>query len=47
MPEYIHIIAVEIVEGRIFDDNFTPQIKAKYEDIYQEVKIIVEKLVAK
>ena len=33
MPEFIHIIAVEIVEDRVFDDNFSPQIQEKYEKL--------------
>ncbi len=45
MPEFIHIIAVEIVEDRVFDDNFSPQIKEKYEEIYKEVKEITEEII--
>lgn len=46
MPQFIHIIAVEIVEDRIFDDNFSPQIQEKYENIYKEVKEITERIIA-
>lgn len=46
MPEFIHIIAVEIVEDRVFDDNFSPQIQEKYEDIFREVKEITEEIIA-
>ena len=46
MPEFIHIIAVEIVEDRVFDNNFSPQIQAKYEEIYKEVKEIVEEIIS-
>jgi hydrogenase maturation protease len=46
IPEFIHIIAIEIVEDRIFDDNFTPRIQEKYEEIYQSVKDMVEKIIA-
>ncbi len=46
MPEFIHIIAVEIVEDRVFDDNFSPQIQAKYEEIFREVKEITEEIIA-
>jgi len=46
MPEFIHIIAVEIVEDRVFDDNFSPKIQAKYEEIYKEVKEIVEEIIS-
>lgn len=46
MPRFVHIIAVEIVEDRIFDENFTPLIQARYEKIYSEVKEIIEKIFA-
>jgi hydrogenase maturation protease len=46
MPQFIHIIAVEIVEDRIFDDNFSPQIREKYERIFNEVKELIEKILA-
>jgi hydrogenase maturation protease len=46
MPQFIHIIAVEIVEDRIFDDNFSPKIQEKYEDIFNEVKKIIEKILS-
>ncbi len=46
MPQFIHIIAVEIVEDRIFDDNFSPQIQEKYEEIFNEVKEITERILA-
>ena len=46
MPQFIHIIAVEIIEDRIFDDNFSPQIQEKYEKIYKEVKEITERIIA-
>jgi len=45
MPEFIHIIAIEIVEDRVFDDNFSPQIQDKYEEIFKEVKEIVEDII--
>ena len=45
MPGSIHIVAIEIVEDRIFDDNFTPQIQEKYDAIFYEVKQIVETLI--
>jgi hydrogenase maturation protease len=44
MPESIHIIAVEIVEDKIFDNNFSPQIQEKYEEIFNEVKEITERI---
>ena len=46
MPQYIYIIAVEIVEDRIFDDNFSSQIQEKYEEIFNEVKELIEKILA-
>ncbi|MBU1718154.1 MAG: hydrogenase maturation protease [Bacteroidetes bacterium] len=46
MPEFIHIVAVEIVEDRVFDDNFSPLIQEKYEEIYREVKEITEEIIA-
>jgi hydrogenase maturation protease len=46
MPLFIHIIAVEIVEDRMFDDNFSPQIREKYEEIFNEVKEITESILA-
>ena len=46
MPQNIYIIAIEIIEDRIFDDNFTQQIREKYEEIYKEVKEITEKIIA-
>ncbi len=44
MPQFIHIIAVEIIEDRIFDDNFSSQIKEKYEEIFNDVKKKIEKI---
>jgi hydrogenase maturation protease len=46
MPQYIYIIAVEIVEDRIFDDNFSSQIQEKYEEIFNDVKELIEKILA-
>jgi len=46
MPQFIHIIAVEIIEDRIFDDNFSPQLQEKYEEIYNKVKEITERILA-
>jgi hydrogenase maturation protease len=45
MPQHIHIIAIEILEDRVFDDNFTPQIRERYEIIYKEVKEITEEII--
>jgi uncharacterized protein YqkB len=44
MPRRIYIIAVEIVEDRIFDDNFSPLIQQKYEEIFNKVKELIEKI---
>lgn len=46
MPRFIYIIAVEIVEDRIFNENFTAPIQAMYEKIYGEVKEIIKKISA-
>ena len=46
MPENIHIIAIEIIEDRVFDDKFSPQIQEKYEEIYKEVKKIIEEIMS-
>ena len=46
MPQFINIIAVEIVEDKVFDENFSPQIQEKYERIYKEVKEITERIFA-
>jgi len=44
MPQFIYIIAVEIFEDRIFDDNFSPLIQQKYEEIFNKVKELIEKI---
>jgi hydrogenase maturation protease len=44
MPQFIYIIAVEIFEDGVFDDNFSPQIQEKYEEIFNEVKEITEQI---
>jgi len=46
MPRFIYIIAIEIVEDRIFNDNFTPLIQKMYENIYGEVKSLTEKIIS-
>ncbi len=46
MPASIHIIAVEIVEDRVFDDKFSPPIQEKYEEIYARVKEIAGEIIA-
>src|SRR5574338_594604 len=44
MPESVHIIAVEIAEDKVFDENFSPSIQERYEDIFNEVKNIIEQI---
>ena len=46
MPGNIHIIAVEIVEDRVFDDNFSPVIREKYEDIFRQVKELTGEIIS-
>jgi len=47
MPRFVYIIAVEIVEDRIFSEDFTPLIQTMYEKIYNEVKDITRKIISK
>ncbi len=44
IPENIHIIAIEIVEDTIFGESFTPDIEARYAEIYNTVSQIVQRL---
>jgi len=44
MPGVIHILAIEIVEDRIFDNNFSPLIQEKYDEIFYEVKEKIEQI---
>jgi len=44
MPSGIHIVAIEIIEDRVFDDHFSPEIERKYPEILLEVRDFVEKL---
>lgn len=46
MPGSIHIIAVEIVEDKIFSNDFSPQIQMRFEEIFDEIKIITERILA-
>ena len=41
LPADIHIIAVEVVEDRIFSDHFSPEIEKLYPQIQQSVRDIV------
>jgi hydrogenase maturation protease len=47
MPQFIHIIAVEIIEDRIFNDNFSPTIQERYEEIFNEVREITERILSR
>lgn len=38
IPETIHILAVEIVEDRVFSESFSPPIRKKFPEIYNEIK---------
>ncbi len=43
LPDKIQIIAIEIIEDRIFSDHFSPKIEEKY----TEISLTVEKMVRK
>lgn len=45
LPSEIYIIAIEIVEDLLFSDDFSPIIKSKQEDIYQEILVLLEGLI--
>ncbi len=42
VPEVILIVAVEIVEDTLFSESFSPEIEAKYEQIYGEIFSLLE-----
>ena len=44
IPDDIRIIAVEIVEDRIFDENFSPEIQEKYEGIYSKTRELIDEM---
>lgn len=44
LPTDLHIIAIEIVEDMVFDDEFTPVISGKYPAILEKVSEIVEEI---
>ncbi len=46
MPGVIHIIAIEIVEDKIFNNDFSPLIQEKYDKIFNEVKEKIEQILA-
>jgi hydrogenase maturation protease len=41
IPEDIHIIAIEIIEDRIFSDQFSPEIEIKFQGIFEKVLSLV------
>ena len=44
LPSEIHIIAVEIVEDREFSEEFTPAIKERFQDIFDDVVAIINRI---
>jgi len=38
VPSNIHIIAVEIIEDRVFSENLSPEVEVQYLDIKKKVK---------
>jgi hydrogenase maturation protease len=44
IPEEIHIIAVEVVEDRVFNDQLSPEISGRYHDIFLNVNDLVRSL---
>lgn len=45
IPENIHIFAIEIVEDMEFGESFTPEIEARYADIYDTVSRDIREIV--
>jgi hydrogenase maturation protease len=45
LPSDIHIIAIEIIEDRVFSDHFSPEIDNKYSGILESVKNLIETVV--
>lgn len=46
IPSEIHIIAIEIVEDRVFSNQFSPEISIKYPVILEDVSRMVESLIS-
>jgi hydrogenase maturation protease len=44
IPEEIHIIAIEIIEDRIFSDQFSPEIEMKFPGILETVLSLINSL---
>ena len=38
VPSNIHIIAIEIIEDRVFSENLSPEVEVQYLDIKKKVK---------
>jgi len=45
IPRKIDIIAIEIVEDRVFGDEFTPQLQIRYPEIKEQVTRMVRELI--
>ena len=45
IPEDIHIIAIEIIEDRIFSNSLSPEMEMKYQEVFEEVLNLVHKLI--
>jgi hypothetical protein len=41
----IHIIAIEIIEDKVFNEEMTEIIKAKYQDIFDKVATMINRIV--
>jgi len=46
ITDNIHIIAVEVVEDRVFSNDFSPEIQKKYEDITATVKRYINEILS-
>jgi hydrogenase maturation protease len=47
VPSTINIIAIEIIEDRVFSDSFTPGIQKQYPDILDTVRSTVDQILQK
>ena len=45
IPENIHIIAIEIVEDKIFGESFTTKIQEKYQEIFESVVNFIQLII--
>ena len=46
IPSDLHVIAVEIVEDKVFGEDFTPPLKEKYPGILQETTAMIKKIIS-